>query len=201
VFRLLGLVLAAGQSSRMGRPKALLTFPSSHETFVAHIIRTLRAGGVAELAVVGRPDDRALQNEVARHVPPVRFLENPTPQLGQLSSIVVGLAHAEAIDADGVMLLPVDIPSVEPKTVQALREAFEDGSPALVRATYRGRHGHPVIVARTIFGELRDADLSVGARAVFRRDPARVRQVEVDDPGILRDVDYPEDYARLRAPP
>lgn len=82
-----------------------------------------------------------------------------------------------------------------------LREAFDDGEASLLRPRYLGRHGHPVIVARALFGELRDADPSVGARAVFRRDPGRVRDVDVDDPGILRDVDYPDDYARLLAQP
>ena len=197
---LLGLVLAAGQSSRMGRPKALLQCPPSYETFVTRIIRTLRQGGVAEVAVVGRPGDVALQNEIAPHTPAVRYLENPAAELGQLSSIIVGIGHAEAIGAGGVLLLPVDIPTVEPATVRALCEAFERGGAPLLRAAHRGRHGHPVIVARPLFAELRNADPAVGARAVFRRDPARVRDVEVDDPGILRDVDHPEDYARLLAP-
>jgi molybdenum cofactor cytidylyltransferase len=185
----------------MGRPKALLTCPPDHETFVTRILRTLRTGGVAELAVVGRTGDDALRHEVERHSPPVIYLENRTPELGQLSSIIVGLSHAEAIGAEGVMLLPVDIPSVKPATVQALSDAFDRGASALVRAVYGGRNGHPVIVSRAIFGELRDADPSLGARAVFRRDPARVRQVEVDDGGILRDIDYPDDYQRLLSSP
>jgi molybdenum cofactor cytidylyltransferase len=183
----------------MGRPKALLTCPPLDETFVTHIIRTLRTGGVAELAVVGREVDQPLRVEVERHAPSVRYVVNPKPELGQLSSIVSGLAYAESLDADAVMLLPVDIPSVAAATVRSLIATFEDETPPLVRARYRGRHGHPVIVARTLFAELRDADPSIGARAVFRRDPGRVRDVDVDDPGILRDVDDPGDYARLLA--
>jgi molybdenum cofactor cytidylyltransferase len=185
----------------MGRPKALLLCPPHGNTFVTQVILTLRAGGVAEVAVVGRPDDHALRDEIARHASDVPYLENRTPELGQLSSLLVGVAHAEACDADGVMILPVDIPSVSPSTVRALLEAFEHGSAPLVRAVHGGDHGHPVIVGRPLFAELRAVDPSIGARAVLRRDPSRVREVEVADPGVLRDVDEPDDYRRLTAGP
>src|SRR6478609_9472210 len=95
VSRLLGIVLAAGQSSRMGRPKALLRCPPDNHTFVTQAITTLRSGGVAEVAVVGRPDDAALREEVGRYMPHVPYLENPSPELGQLSSMLIGLAQAE----------------------------------------------------------------------------------------------------------
>ena len=185
----------------MGRPKALLPCPPDGHTFVTQAVRTLQAGGVAEVAVIGRTDDLALRNEVGQHAPAVPYLENPTPELGQLSSLLVGVSYAESCGADGVMVLPVDIPSVSPATVQALREAFDRGPEPLVRAAYQGRHGHPVIFGRPVFAELHAADLSVGARAVLRRDPARVRELDVDDPGVLRDVDVPDDYRRLLAEP
>ena len=99
------------------------------------------------------------------------------------------------------MMLPVDIPSVSPVTVQVLREVFDRGPEPLVRANHQGRHGHPVIVGRSLFAELQAADPAVGARAVLRRDPSRVRELDVDDPGVLRDVDVPDDYRRLLAGP
>jgi CTP:molybdopterin cytidylyltransferase MocA len=201
VPRLIGIVLAAGQSRRMGCPKALLPCPPDGYTFVSQAVRTLRAGGIAEVAVIGRPDDSALRNEVSHHSPAVPYLENPTPELGQLSSLLVGVSYAEACRAGGVMVLPVDIPSVRPATVHALHEAFAQGPEPLVRATCQGRHGHPVIFGRSLFAELQAADPSMGARAVLRRDPARVREVDVDDPGVLRDVDVPDDYHRLLAEP
>ena len=195
--RLIGIVLAAGESRRMGRPKALLPCPPDGHTFVSQAVRTLHTGGIAEVGVVGRPQDSALRTEVRRHAPPVAYLENLTPELGQLSSLLVGVTYAEASDADGVMVLPVDIPSVRPDTVRALREVFEHGSDSIVRAVYQDRHGHPVIFSRSVFAELRAADPSVGAREVLRSDPARVREVAVDDAGVLRDVDEPDDYRRL----
>jgi molybdenum cofactor cytidylyltransferase len=197
VPRLIGIVLAAGESRRMGRPKALLPCPPDGHTFITQAVRTLHTGGVAEVGVVGRVQDSALRNEVSRQARPVAYLENPSPERGQLSSLLVGVSYAEACDADAVMVLPVDIPSVKAATVQSLREAFDLGADPIVRAVYQGRHGHPVIFARLVFAELRAADHSVGAREVLRRDPARVREVAVDDAGVLRDVDEPDDYRRL----
>ena len=181
----------------MGRPKALLPCPPDGHTFVSQAVRTLHTGGIEEVGVVGRPQDAALRTEVSRQSRPVAYLENPTPERGQLSSLLEGLSYAEACGADGVMVLPVDIPSVKAATVQSLREAFDRGAAPIVRAVYEGRHGHPVIFSRPVFAELRAADLSLGAREVLRRDPARVCEVSGDDPGVLRDVDEPGDYRRL----
>src|SRR4026207_374736 len=125
--RLIGIILAAGRSRRMGRPKALLPCPPDGHTFVTQAVRTLQTGGVAEVVVVGRTDDLALRNEVGQPAPAVPYLENLTPELGQLSSLLVGVSYAESCGADGVMVLPVDIPSVSPAPVQALREAFARG--------------------------------------------------------------------------
>ena len=179
----------------MGTPKALLRHPADGRTFVAHTISTLDSGGVAEVAVVGRADDAGLQDEVSRSG--AVFLENPSADLGQLSSVLVGIGYAERRGADAVMMLPVDIPLIRAATVRALLGAFAAGGQPLARAVHRGQHGHPVIVAASLFPELRAADPSVGARVVLRRDPSRVCNVEVDDPGVLRDFDVPDDYRRL----
>ena len=197
--RVLGIVLAAGQSSRMGEPKALLPLPDTGVSFVAHAIRTLRTGGVDEVAVIGRPHDAGLRHEVARSIPAGTLLENPTPHRGQLSSLLVGIAHAEAAGAGAVLVLPVDIPLVQPATVAALIAALTPGGRPIIRPRYQGRHGHPVLFAATVFPELHAADPAVGARAVLRRDPSRVMNLDVADPAILRDFDLPDDYRRLMA--
>ena len=120
--------------------------------------------------------------EVAAAAPAVSYVENPSPELGQLSSLLAGIAFAEAQGAAGVLVLPVDMPLIRPDTVRAALDAFAATEGPVLRATYRGRHGHPVILA-PMFSGAASADPATGARAVLHQDPSRVRNLEVDDPG------------------
>jgi len=200
VSEVVGIVLAAGQSTRMGQPKALLPCPPAGRTFVTQIVHVLREGGIHTIAVIGRVNDPELRREVASAVPPVCYVANPSPELGQLSSMIVGVAFAEARDAAGILVLPVDMPLIRPETVRTALGAFAAGDDPVLRATYQGRHGHPVIFGAAVFPALRNADPEVGARAVLHQDPSRVRNLEVDDPGVVRDFDWPTDYRGLFEP-
>jgi molybdenum cofactor cytidylyltransferase len=191
-----GIVLAAGESRRMGRPKALLPFSPS-ETFIAHIARTLRAGGLDDLVVVGRIHDEALRQAVADLAPAAVYAANPNPERGQLSSLLIGIDQAEQRGARCVLVMPVDIPAVTVATVAALVAAGSTGATPIVRANHDGRHGHPVLFMRELFPELRAADPALGAKAVLRAHADRILEIEVDDPGVLRDVDWPADYLSL----
>jgi molybdenum cofactor cytidylyltransferase len=190
-----GIVLAAGASSRMGRTKGLLPCGDSGLTFAASVLLALRQGGVDDTIVVGRAGDDALRLEVETHGG--RFVENPRPDDGQLSSLVAGLNVADHPGVRGVLVTPVDVPMIAARTVAALLDAFSMSPAPIVRAVHRGRHGHPVIFSRAVFGELRRADASVGARAVVHAHATAAIDVEVDDPATLVDVDTPEDYERL----
>jgi molybdenum cofactor cytidylyltransferase len=200
VSEVVAIVLAAGQSTRMGQPKALLPCPPAGRTFVTQIIYVLREGGVRTIAVIGRMNDPDLRREVGAAVPPVSYVENPSPELGQLSSLLAGVAFAEAKEAAGILVLPVDMPLIRPETVRAALGAFAAGDAPVLRATYQGRHGHPVIFGAAVFPALRAANPTMGARAVLRQDPSRVRNLEVDDPGVVRDFDWPTDYRGLFDP-
>ena len=189
----LGTILAAGWSRRMGRSKALLRCPDG-QPFVERITRSLHGGGVHQVAVVGRSDDEALQIAVAALRPVTQFVDNPHAQQGQLSSIQAAIARAEARRSDGLLVIPVDLPLVRAATVAAALEAFRTDRAAIVRVTHRGQHGHPVIFPARVFDDLRAASPSIGAKAVLRAHAATVLDVEVDDPGVLRDIDSPEDY-------
>lgn len=191
--RIAGAVLAAGQSRRMGRSKALLPCGSSGETFVARVVRALAEGGVDEVLVVGRPDDDALRRAVG-DLAGSRFLENPAAERGQLSSLVVAADDAARTASSALLVMPVDMPLVRCETVAAVIAAFRHTRPSVVRATHRGRHGHPVLFSAALFDELRQADPSVGARQVVRAHAAEAVDLEVDDAGVLRDVDAASDY-------
>ena len=187
-----GIVLAAGASQRMGSPKPLLT--AGGHSFVRRVLQTLQTAGITDSVVVVRPDAGNVRDEViaAGYGRPV---VNPDPGRGQLSSLVTGLDAVDAPGVSGVLVTLVDVPLIEPATVAALLSRAS-GSPApILRATHRGRHGHPVVFKRVVFDALRGADLSRGAKPVMRA--YGVENVEVDDPGVLRDFDTPEDYANL----
>jgi CTP:molybdopterin cytidylyltransferase MocA len=188
-----GLILAAGESSRMGRPKAFLRQELTGATFLAHLAGEAEAAGLAPVVVVGRVGD--VQLERAAEAAGARFVPNPRASEGQLSSLLMGL---EALDetVSGVVVMPVDVPFVTAGVIRALVSAAEEPGVAIARATSRGRHGHPVLFTRALFDELRRADPATGARAVVRADPARVRDVEVGESGVTIDIDTPDDYLR-----
>ena len=194
------VVLAAGKSSRMGRTKALLPLGSSGETFVHRIIRVLREGGADAVVVVIGGDAAAVRASLPRDDIYVSAVENPHYEEGQLSSLLAGLAAVEQRhdDVEAVMMTLVDLPLISASTVRAVREAFltHPGAP-LVRPRRSGRYGHPVIFNRSIFGELRRADPSRGAKPVVHAHAAEEVNVDVDDEGAFIDIDTPDDYDRL----
>lgn len=188
------VILAAGLSVRFGRPKAFLPVGPGGPSFVEQLVTTFRAAGVEDVLVVGRPEDQRLRERVTRFG--ARFIENPLAGRGQLSSLIAAL-EAIAPEVSAVMVTPVDIPLVRAETVVALRDAFLRSGAPIARAAHRGRHGHPVIFSSAVFDELRHAPPSQGAKAVVRAHGAAVLDVDVEDDGVLRDVDTAQDYRDL----
>jgi molybdenum cofactor cytidylyltransferase len=186
------IVLAAGASTRMGRPKALLD--AGNRTFIRRILDTLREAGLPEAVVV----IRAGQDEIVAAVEASGFgrtVLNPRAEEGQLSSLIAGL---DAIDRPGVeaaLVTLVDVPLIGPDAVRLVLARAAVSAAPVIRAVHQGRHGHPVIFTRSLFEALRRADPAVGAKAVVRAVP--IEDVETGDPGVVEDVDTPEEYARL----
>lgn len=193
-----GIVLAAGRSVRMGRAKALLPCGPEGITFVHAVAAALCAGGAEEALVVGRPEDAELRGAVERLPVRARYVENPDADTGQLSSVLAGLAAADHPGVSGVLVTPVDAPLITAATVAALIARFRAGAGPIIRASHQGRHGHPVLFGRAMFDALRHAHPAVGARAVLRGHPEAVVEVDVGDPGVILDVDTPEDYEALQ---
>jgi len=96
-----------------------------------------------------------------------------------------------------LMVVPVDAPMVTADTVATLIAAFSSTGASIVRARHHGWNGHPVIFSRAMFDDLRRADPEVGAKAVVRAHKGAILNVDVDDPGVVGDVDTPEDYRKL----
>jgi molybdenum cofactor cytidylyltransferase len=195
-----GVILAAGWSSRMGTAKALLPAGPAGQPFVRLLAQALLSGGVADVLVVGRPDDEALKREVAALAElgtAARFVANTRAAEGQLSSVIAGLNAADKPGVTGILVAPVDAPLIRPDTVSALLAAFRAQAAPIVRATYRGRHGHPVIFGRAVFGELRRARPGIGAKMVVRAHQGTAVDLDLDDPAVVHDIDSPEDYERV----
>lgn len=179
----------------MGHPKA--TLPWGDGTFVSTALRTLASGGLGPLVMVcgaHAPETRAA---LPRGID-VDLLENPAPERGQLSSLKLALGHlASQGTTTGAIVSLIDHPNVRVDTILRIREA---GEPArIVVPRHDDRRGHPVYFGRALWDEILAADDAGGARVVVRRDPARVRELATDDPGVLVDVDTPADFATLRA--
>ena len=179
----------------MGRPKAFLPYFPGNLTFLGRLAAAAHGAGTSPVLVVGRPGDPVLEAESARLG--ARFVENPLADRGQLSSLIAALDSFDPSPPEAVVLLPIDIPVISSEVIRKLMTAAAGTAALIVRAAHNGQHGHPVLFKRPLFDELRAADPSAGARAVVRVDPARVLDVETGEPGVLIDIDTPEDYERV----
>ncbi|HVB36896.1 MAG TPA: nucleotidyltransferase family protein [Vicinamibacterales bacterium] len=191
-----GVILAAGRSSRMGRLKPLLPL-GTHDTFLSRLVRVLREGGADEIVVVVGHEAEAVCRAIEQDRLNVRPVRNPRYAEGQLSSVVAALAVVDRPGVRAALVIPVDMPLVGVSTVRAIVEAYERTKAPIIRPVRDGVHGHPVLFDRTVFADLRQADPSVGARAVVRARAAQVLDVAVDDAGAFLDIDTPEDYERI----
>jgi molybdenum cofactor cytidylyltransferase len=199
VAALEGILLAAGESRRMGYPKPLLKIGG--RSFIEHLSRVMldaipRPGRLT--IVLGAHADRV--RKVIPDDPRIIVVHNPDYAAGQLSSLRAGLAGAGPVTG-AVLVHLVDHPTVKPETFKSLIEEYGRVQKPIVVASFRGRRGHPVIFGREVFAELLAAPLNRGARAVVDADPTRVRLFDVDDPGVTLDLDTPEDLERAGLPP
>jgi CTP:molybdopterin cytidylyltransferase MocA len=195
---LAAVILAAGDSTRMGTPKALLADPDGRP-FVARIVRAFHAAGIGDVTIVTGSQDTAIRDAVTADQPPVapRLVRNPDPARGPLSSLWVGLEAVMRPDLEAILMTLADVPMVQPATIRAVVETWRATGAPIVRPAIGDRHGHPVLFDRAVFDELRAAPLEAGAKAVVHAHAARVVNVTVDDEGCLTDIDTPVDYEAM----
>jgi len=200
-----GVILAAGESSRMGRDKALLPWPPaatgqppSTETFLSASIRLLNAVCDFVVVVVGKNEASLAPTIYAEGA---SLVANPAPERGQFSSLQVGLRAVLDQGRDAAMVTLADRPPVKLATLAILRQAFDnaDQKTWAVVPEFSGQHGHPYLVGREMIEAfLRVAPTST-ARDVERAHQEHIRYVTVDDPLVAINVNTPEDYAALLA--
>lgn len=190
---LTGLILAAGESSRMGTDKATLDYRG--RTFLEHILATLHDAGLSRVVVVLGHNAEAIQRGV--NLAGAEVVVNLNYRLGQTSSLQAGLEQVSREKADGVVLCLVDHPAVSSQVVGQLIEAHQKLRSPVVIPTYQGRRGHPVLIARPLFADLLVLRPDEGANLVVRKFRDATHFVEVNDPGILMDIDDPQTYREL----
>ena len=192
--KIAGIILTAGFSTRAGAFKPLLPFGTT--TVIEAAIESLKVGGVPDIIVVTGFKSEALRPVLARCG--VREVVNPHPQLGMFSSVLTG-ATAIDDDAQGVLILPGDMPLVQPSTIRALIDNFFENGADVLYPTFLGRRGHPPIISRRCLTGNLPPGLPGGLRTLLQAFEATTRELPVQDEGILIDIDTQDEYCRAVA--
>ncbi|MEK6570094.1 MAG: nucleotidyltransferase family protein [Bacteroidota bacterium] len=184
------MILAAGESSRMGSPKALLKI--GQKTFLQYIADVLVSARVLDIVVVLGADASEIQKNLGWFRG--KILINEDWQKGQLSSILVGLRAVEQKDLHGILICPVDCPLITQHLIVKMLHQFWTRHKPIVVPVYKGRRGHPVLIGRAFLAELERAPIEIGVRAVLWNHPDDVLEYQTEDDGVLTNIDTPEDY-------
>jgi molybdenum cofactor cytidylyltransferase len=189
------IVLAAGRSSRMGRAKA--TLPTGDgQTFLTRIVKTFLDAGIDDVIVVVGHDADAIAADFSQSGLPARFVINREYDRGQLSSMLAGLNAVDRPGVSAVLVTLVDVPLVSTATVRAVVDSYRRTRAPVVRPTAGDRHGHPMLIDRSLFALLRSADMATGAKPIVRAHASPEGDIAIDDEGAFSDIDTEEDYLK-----
>ena len=190
------VILSAGESSRMGRPKALL--PIDGVRFIERIVATLKSTRVDEIIAVLGHNAEEMRQKVSDL--PVKIVVNPNYKQGQLSSLIAAIRSIESGEnhhrVDAILVHLVDHPYINVDLVNLMIDRFYETKQLIVVPRYRGRRGHPVIFSRALFAELLAAPLDQGAKAVVHAHRDQTLEIDTDDAGVTVDIDTPEEYRK-----
>jgi len=189
---LAGIVLAAGESRRMGQPKQLLPF--GKHTILERVVDTLLTAGVGEVVVVlGHLADRVRPVLGDR---PVRAVVNTEYRQGMLSSVKCGV-RAVGAGYDAVLFALGDQPQIEGAVVSEVMRAYRDGKAGIVIPRYGDKKGHPIIINLQRYREaIANLPEDAGLNVLMQEHADDVRLIDVATEDIIRDIDVPDDYTR-----
>ena len=190
---IVAVVLSAGESSRMGQPKALLRVEGV--SFIENIVTALRSSKVGEIVVVLGHNADQLRSKIS-HLP-VTVIINREYKEGQLSSLAAALRFLESKEnVDGILLHLVDHPFLSPALVDLMIDRFYESKKLIIVPRHQGKRGHPVIFARSLFPELLAAPANLGAKTVVNAHRKDALEIDTENEGVTIDIDTPEEYRR-----
>jgi molybdenum cofactor cytidylyltransferase len=186
------IILAAGDSTRMGYPKALL--PLGNDFFLIRILKTARDAGLPRANIVLGKSAAIIKPHIQDW--DANILINPDPSRGQLSSIQLALSSLSR-DIDAALIWPVDMPAVSQDVVRRLAELFINSGALIAFPLYVDKRGHPALFHRSLFQEFMDAPLREGPKSILIRHQQETAMLAVRNCAAVKDIDTPSDYQGL----
>jgi molybdenum cofactor cytidylyltransferase len=194
--RVAAIILAAGKSTRMGEAKQLLRLGES--TVLEQTLEKVRRAGLDEIVLVLGSDAETIRQHLAiSSAADLKVVVNQNYELGMASSLRMGLS---AIDGriDAALVVLADQPFIRPETFVRIVDEYRSSNAQIVIPQYKGVRGNPVLLDRSVFAEVVALEGDIGCRAIFGSHLEGIVKAEVDDEGILLDIDNKDDYERLR---
>ncbi|MFQ6034890.1 MAG: NTP transferase domain-containing protein [Sedimentisphaerales bacterium] len=183
------IILAAGESKRMGKLKPLLRF--NDKTFLEQIISVLKASVVDRITVVLGAEAEAIKKSV--DLSAIFVVVNKDYQKGQLSSLIAALKDAPE-QTEAILLCLVDTPFITKEVVNKIIHKFKETNNPIIVPTFNQKRGHPTLFSRSLFNELLNAPKEQGARYVVYSNAEKTLELETSESGILVNIDTPDDY-------
>ena len=192
--RVSAVILAAGTSSRMGQAKQLLALGES--TMLAQTLAHVQAATLHEIVLVLGASAEAIRRQLPSSQQ-LKIVVNQAYQQGIASSLRTGLSAVDP-NSDAALIILGDQPFIRPQTLNRIVEEYRRSQAQIVIPMHRGQRGNPVLLDRSVFAEVMALEGDVGSRAIFAKHLDQIVNVEVEDEGIVLDLDDPADYERLK---
>ncbi|NIS81693.1 MAG: NTP transferase domain-containing protein [Anaerolineales bacterium] len=186
------VLLAAGESKRMGAPKMSLPWVRDRSV-IAEMVEIFREGGASPIIVVTGGDRQVVEDSLAGA--DVHIVHNPNFARGEmLSSVKSGLIAVQEFSVDAVMVCPGDLPLLLADTVCALIERWQRDPQAILVPSYQDRRGHPVVLAKEVWPSILALGEDQTLREYLKKNETSIAYLVVEDPGIRVDIDTPKEY-------
>ena len=190
------VILAAGTSTRMGQPKQLL--PLDGTTVLARAIENVRSAGLVEIVLVLGASAEAIRRQLPQSLlEGLKVVVNQGYAKGMASSLREGLSQVSP-RSDAALIILGDQPFIQPETLHQIIDGYHRAAAQIVIPSYQGNRGNPVLLDRSVFSEVMALEGDTGCRAIFMNHLDTILKLEVEDPGILFDIDSQDDYERSK---